>query len=316
MFKKSSRPKSESILFIAALVVGVTLFLAQSVYARVQYGQSQALGVGTVATGHILNYTILNEDISSSTLIAYSKLGLAQLLVDNDIATSSRIALSKLATSTSNFFITDGAQTWNGVKTFGSIPVLPASDPTSANEAVRKSYVDSQSSAPTSTWAFPDYLRRTNATTTTSESVNTIGYFCAVEISTKITLSKLTFRIHTVTTAGTIDVAYYSHDGQNKIFDFTSPSLTATGWFTATGTAVTIGPGVYYAATIPNGTTNVNIEVIAEGATVESAWRTAVSEPRTSAYLGSLTAGTLPATFDPTTLQADGGGCFTHRLDD
>lgn len=37
---------------------------------------------------------------------------------------------------------TSGDQTVNGVKTFGSIPVLPASDPTSNNQAARKSYVD------------------------------------------------------------------------------------------------------------------------------------------------------------------------------
>jgi len=35
-----------------------------------------------------------------------------------------------------------GDQTVNGIKTFGSIPVLPASDPTTANQATRKSYVD------------------------------------------------------------------------------------------------------------------------------------------------------------------------------
>lgn len=37
-----------------------------------------------------------------------------------------------------------GAQTVAGVKTFSSIPVLPASDPTTANEASRKSYVDTK----------------------------------------------------------------------------------------------------------------------------------------------------------------------------
>lgn len=37
-----------------------------------------------------------------------------------------------------------GNQTVNGVKTFGSIPVLPASNPTTANQAVRKGYVDSE----------------------------------------------------------------------------------------------------------------------------------------------------------------------------
>lgn len=35
-----------------------------------------------------------------------------------------------------------GNQTVNGVKTFGSIPVLPGSDPSTANQATRKSYVD------------------------------------------------------------------------------------------------------------------------------------------------------------------------------
>jgi hypothetical protein len=37
---------------------------------------------------------------------------------------------------------TTGNETVAGVKTFSSIPILPASDPTSDNQAVRKSYVD------------------------------------------------------------------------------------------------------------------------------------------------------------------------------
>lgn len=37
---------------------------------------------------------------------------------------------------------TSGNQTVSGVKTFGSIPVLPASNPTAVNQAVRKKYVD------------------------------------------------------------------------------------------------------------------------------------------------------------------------------
>jgi hypothetical protein len=37
---------------------------------------------------------------------------------------------------------TTGDETIAGVKTFSSIPVLPASDPTTANQACRKSYVD------------------------------------------------------------------------------------------------------------------------------------------------------------------------------
>ena len=37
---------------------------------------------------------------------------------------------------------TSGNQTVNGIKTFGSLPVLPDSDPTTANQACRKAYVD------------------------------------------------------------------------------------------------------------------------------------------------------------------------------
>lgn len=40
------------------------------------------------------------------------------------------------------FVQTSGDQTVGGIKTFTSIPALPATDPTTANQAVRKSYVD------------------------------------------------------------------------------------------------------------------------------------------------------------------------------
>ncbi len=43
-----------------------------------------------------------------------------------------------------NLVAKTGAQTIAGVKTFSSIPILPASDPIAANEATRKTYVDAQ----------------------------------------------------------------------------------------------------------------------------------------------------------------------------
>jgi hypothetical protein len=43
------------------------------------------------------------------------------------------------------------AQTIAGVQTFGSIPVLPASDPTTDNQATRKSYVDDRDKLPLTT---------------------------------------------------------------------------------------------------------------------------------------------------------------------
>lgn len=61
-----------------------------------------------------------------------------------DAANASDIAdvAADLATLDSEVVKLTGNQTINGVKTFGSIPVLPGTDPIAANEAVRKAYVD------------------------------------------------------------------------------------------------------------------------------------------------------------------------------
>ena len=45
---------------------------------------------------------------------------------------------------TANLVARTGAQSVSGIKTFSAIPVLPASDPTTANEATRKDYVNTQ----------------------------------------------------------------------------------------------------------------------------------------------------------------------------
>lgn len=47
-----------------------------------------------------------------------------------------------VALDTAGIVAKTGAQTVAGIKTFLSIPILPASDPTTANEATRKAYVD------------------------------------------------------------------------------------------------------------------------------------------------------------------------------
>ncbi len=54
---------------------------------------------------------------------------------------------------------TTGDETIAGIKTFSSIPVLPASDPTADNQAARKAYVDSSASSPYY-WAYlADYIQ-------------------------------------------------------------------------------------------------------------------------------------------------------------
>jgi hypothetical protein len=58
------------------------------------------------------------------------------------------------ATTVTNGVYTTGNQTIGGTKTFSTIPELPASDPTTDNQAVRKAYVDAQivSAGGSATW--------------------------------------------------------------------------------------------------------------------------------------------------------------------
>lgn len=67
---------------------------------------------------------------------------------------------------------TTGAETVAGVKTFSSIPVLPASDPTTANQAARKSYVDTTIAASISDTAYD--ATSWNGVTTIAASKNAI----------------------------------------------------------------------------------------------------------------------------------------------
>jgi len=59
-----------------------------------------------------------------------------------DVGTSSWVEVD--ITGMSGIVFTSGDQTIGGTKTFSSIPVLPGSDPSSDNHAVRKAYVDAQ----------------------------------------------------------------------------------------------------------------------------------------------------------------------------
>ena len=68
------------------------------------------------------------------------------------------------------FVQTSGAQSIAGIKTFSSIPVLPASDPTGVNEAVRKAYIDDLLTR----YAVRAYRDNTEFQLTTSGTIYTI----------------------------------------------------------------------------------------------------------------------------------------------
>ena len=64
-----------------------------------------------------------------------------RIVTPKKLATTTNIPAG-VATALGGKVSTTGNETVQGVKTFGSIPVLPASNPTTDNQAVRKAYVD------------------------------------------------------------------------------------------------------------------------------------------------------------------------------
>ncbi|MDQ5987388.1 MAG: hypothetical protein CSYNP_03128 [Syntrophus sp. SKADARSKE-3] len=109
--------------------------------------------------------TVAGGADASTSIKGISKLSTAPVNAANPIAvgdndpriptTDEKAAMAGTSTpSTSNKFVCaddavldTGNQTIAGTKTFSSIPILPASDPTADNEAARKYYVDSKMSS-------------------------------------------------------------------------------------------------------------------------------------------------------------------------
>jgi len=99
-----------------------------------------------------LGSSIVNADISSSAAIAYSKLSLSSSIVNADVSSSAAIAYSKLSLSTSvttsdlatattlNDIATNRSAT--GAVTLSNQKITNLADPTAAQDAATKAYVD------------------------------------------------------------------------------------------------------------------------------------------------------------------------------
>jgi hypothetical protein len=93
---------------------------------------------------------IVNADIDSAAAIALSKLvaltASRALVTDGSgiitVSVVTATELGYLSGITSKPVANSGDETINGIKTFGSIPLLPASNPTADNQAARKKFVD------------------------------------------------------------------------------------------------------------------------------------------------------------------------------
>lgn len=105
-----------------------------------QAGMQGPQGNPTIVNGKSgASITLNSADVGA---VALSVVGVANGVPSLDSSALVPIAQLPLSGLAGNFVDLATAQTVNGVKTFGSIPVGPASDPTTANQLARKSYVD------------------------------------------------------------------------------------------------------------------------------------------------------------------------------
>ncbi len=327
MYQKSSNTFKKFYAGAVVFIIGAVILMmipGNKSEGQITRGASQSIGIGVITSSNILNGAILNVDVSSTAAIAYSKLNLTGLIVNADVSSTAAIAYSKLALTgsianadvSSTAAIADSklATISTAGKVSGAALTSLSSIPAGAGQ-IPSANVTDPSPNTTSTWAYQEGLTsHALATSSVGVSASTTGFFFSTKLDATIVVAKITLHVASVTTAGTIDIAYYSHDGQNKLFDFTSPSITAGGLVSATGTAVTVQPGIYYVALIPNGTTNISVSAWETYVGVDNAFNALASEPRLNGSIAGLTGGTLPATFDPTTLAND-LDVLPHRLD-
>jgi len=136
------------------------------------------------------------------------------------------------------------------------------------------------------------------AQTTVQLNVNTTMQVGIVEVMHDQIVSSLKFNVTAVGTAGTIGLALFENDGQTKTIDVTTAAISGTGVVThALSPAVFVKRGLYYTAVNPDGTADVTV----------TAWTTGADPWDEAAAAGlnemsgtvTVTAGTIPATFDP-----------------
>jgi hypothetical protein len=102
---------------------------------------------GTTNAIETVNYSLSNQPTATTTS-EHNELAGLQGGTANEYyhLTAAQTAIATQAASdTVAGYVTTEAQTIAGVKTFAAVPELPASDPTTENQATRKSYVDRQS---------------------------------------------------------------------------------------------------------------------------------------------------------------------------
>lgn len=141
---------------------------------------------------------------------------------------------------------------------------------------------------------------------------NTTAYWGAYDLPFNIDLNVISFNCSSAITASTLDIAMYSEDGQTKYFEHTTASISSGGNKNETlSTEVSIPAGKVIIGIIANdASANVSLRFWDTHAQVAAPSGKYVTEGTTTE-----TAGTLPATINPTTITFAQDSTLIIRLD-
>lgn len=197
------------------------------------------------------------------------------------------------------------------------------SDAKVATQKATKTYVDTELATVvaggTALTLFP-YPNGASAmsTGTINVTANTTAYLGQIVVPFRITVNKISFRTGTATTPDTVDITFYSEDGQTRVFSVTSASVSANAVITTSVSSVTLEPGIYWTMVNANSTVNIQIynweESSAPFSTTEGLLEDVASEPIVRGTL-TISAGTPPATITPTAITGGNEGQVIFRLD-
>lgn len=146
-------------------------------------------------------------------------------------------------------------------------------------------------------------------------NVNTTMFVGQIVVPFTMTANDISYQINPVTTPGTIKIALFSEDGQTKVFEQTTASLSATGLHTtALSSPTTINAGVYYVAIVPVSTTDVGVYCYVEEQNTTGLASGVSGKPVLTGTV-TVTAGTVPSTITPGSVSYNSTGTLYLRLD-
>lgn len=136
------------------------------------------------------------------------------------------------------------------------------------------------------------------AATARTYNTNTKGYCISYDIHATIVVTSIDVRASGAAAVnGTLDMGIYSEDGQTKLIDVTTGTISSSAVYHTAVSSVTLTPWRYYLVVVPNGTANVELN----GWTIFGVNLADTGEP-VLCWTLTVTASTLPTTFTPSSI--------------